>query len=336
MLPMIESRGPVSGLPYPSSASTRGRRLTGAPGDVTILDWAGFGSALSYTFDDGEPSQLEHYEELAAAGAPFSFYVSKGWESSSPDFVGAWSRAARDGHELGNHTVHHPRSDLKGSIAGGDALASHELEIAEDEEYLRKVLGQKNVWSMASPFGDQGWNRHAGRFYAFNRGVQEGRIAPGDDSDPLDLPVFMAKGGESEDELNGRVGAARAEGSWLIFVFHTLAPTKESWYAPVDIAAVTGSLRRAKDRGDVWIDALYKIAAYWLGQRIVESARTEASGDGVCWTWKLPEHFPAGCYLRAAARDGSLMQDGKNLVRDASGFFEISLDSLSLTLSLRG
>jgi peptidoglycan/xylan/chitin deacetylase (PgdA/CDA1 family) len=303
---------------------------------VTILDWAGFGSALSYTFDDGQPSQLEHYEELAAAGAPLSFYVSKGWEDSSPGFVGAWSRIARDGHELGNHTVHHPRSDLRGSIAGGEAFASHELEIAEDEEYLREVLGQKRVWSMASPFGDQGWNSHAGRFYAFNRGVQEGRIAPGDDSDPLDLPVFMAAGGESEDDLWSRIEAARAEGSWLIFVFHTLAPTKENWYAPVDIGAVTGSLRRAVDSGDVWIDALYKIAAYWLGQKLLAAAKPEVFGEGMRWTWKLPEHFPAGCCLRAAASEGTLSQDGRPLARDSRGFYEISLDSGSLTLSLRG
>jgi hypothetical protein len=49
-----------SGLPVPPGASDR-PRPSGAPGNLTVLDWAGFKSALTYTFDDGQPSQIAHY-----------------------------------------------------------------------------------------------------------------------------------------------------------------------------------------------------------------------------------------------------------------------------------
>ncbi|MFW6022583.1 MAG: hypothetical protein ACOCQW_03590 [Halanaerobiaceae bacterium] len=44
---------------------------------MLVLDWAGFKSALTYTFDDGQPSHIEHYDELQSAGVPMIFYISK-------------------------------------------------------------------------------------------------------------------------------------------------------------------------------------------------------------------------------------------------------------------
>jgi peptidoglycan/xylan/chitin deacetylase (PgdA/CDA1 family) len=321
----------VSGLPYPSAASLP--RPTAEPGGVAVLDWAGFKSALTYSFDDGQPSQIEHYRELEAAGVPLTFYISEGWSGSSPDFVATWSQAAKEGHELGNHTVHHSHSGLEDSGTGGTPLADQELEIAQNAKYLSAVLGQKEVWSMASPYGDMGWSRYARAFYLFNRGVGLGKIAPRDRSDPLNLPVYMAKGGEREQDLDRRIDAARAEGKWLVFLFHSLLPTSQAWYAPVEIGSVTGSIRHARASGEVWIDALYKIAAYWLGQKIFEENEALASGKDLVWTWKLPEHFPSGSYLRVVAGGGTLSQGGKTLAPDPRGFYELSLDSGSLTLS---
>ena len=33
----------------------------GAPGSLTVLNWAGFKSAVSWTFDDAQPSHIAHY-----------------------------------------------------------------------------------------------------------------------------------------------------------------------------------------------------------------------------------------------------------------------------------
>ena len=82
-------------------------RPSGRPEGLRVLDWAGFRGAVSYTFDDSQPSQIEHYAELQAAGVPMTFYLSSGWADTSPLYEATWRQAVRDGHEIGNHTVHH-------------------------------------------------------------------------------------------------------------------------------------------------------------------------------------------------------------------------------------
>ena len=53
------------GLPNPPGPANL-PRPSGSPGNLKVLDWAGFKSAVSYTLDDGQPSQIEHYAELQA------------------------------------------------------------------------------------------------------------------------------------------------------------------------------------------------------------------------------------------------------------------------------
>src|SRR5262249_10925706 len=66
-----------SGLPIPPG-STGVPRPSGTPGNLKVLDWAGFKSALTYTFDDAQPSQIEHYAELQATGVRLTFFVTSG------------------------------------------------------------------------------------------------------------------------------------------------------------------------------------------------------------------------------------------------------------------
>src|SRR5579862_1153744 len=95
----------ADGLPAPPGPANV-PRPAGAPGNLKVLDWAGFTSAVSYTFDDGQPSQIEHYADLAAAGVRMTFFINSAGASWEAGFVDTFSRAVRDGHEVANHTVH--------------------------------------------------------------------------------------------------------------------------------------------------------------------------------------------------------------------------------------
>ena len=66
-----------SGLPIPP-APTNVPQPSGTPGNLKVVNWAGFKSAVTYTFDDAQPSQIEHYAELQATGAHFTFYITSG------------------------------------------------------------------------------------------------------------------------------------------------------------------------------------------------------------------------------------------------------------------
>jgi peptidoglycan/xylan/chitin deacetylase (PgdA/CDA1 family) len=330
VLPAIE-KSTVSGLPYPETNGVS--QPSGAPGTLTVIHWAGFGAAVSYTFDDGQPSQVAHYAELEAQGVPMTFYISEGWSGTSSDFVAVWSQAASDGNEIGNHTVNHSHSDLSDTGTGSGPLASQQLEISQNADYITKTISHRPVWSFAAPYGDRGWVLYAADFYFVNRGVAYGTIAPMDSTDPMNLPVYMANGGETEKVLNAEIDAARSGGKWLIFLFHSLLPTSQNWYAGVDIENVTGSMVHTRAAKDTWIGALYKVAAYWMGQKILSQTAPKVSGSNLVWKWVLPPHFPAGMYLRVTVSGGTVSQNGAVLPWNSRGFYEIALDAGSLTVS---
>ena len=321
-----------SGLPIPPG-SGGASRPSGTPGHLTVLDWAGFKSAVSFTFDDSQPSHIEHYAELQAVGVPMTFYINAG-HNSAASFDATWTQAAKDGHELGNHTAHHCHADLTGCGVGA-ALADPAAEIDANTAYITHHYPQSAVWTMASPYGDTGWSLPAQASHFINRGVGNGTIAPNGTADPFNLPVHMALTGETASRFNAVTDAARAAGHWLIFVIHTISPTTVTWYNPVGIAEVTGGMRHPRSLGDVWIDTVASVGAYWRGQKAFSAATPVVAGDQTTWTWALPAHFPAGKFLRVKVDGGTLTQGagGAPLAWSDHGYYEIALDAGTLTLA---
>lgn len=305
---------------------------------LTVLDWDGHRAAVSFTFDDAQPSHIEHYAELQAAGAPMTFYLNSG-RPDGPGFDATWARAARDGHELANHTTHHCHAAaagagataLGGCIMGG-ALPDAGAEIEDNAGYITRHYPQSDVWTMASPFGDKGWIGPARTRVFLNRGVGPGMIAPYDHTDPFDLPVHMAAAGETAASFNRFTDRARAGGAWLIFLFHTISPTSANWYNPVDVAEVVRCMSYPRSLGDVWVDTVANVGAYWRGQQLLAAAPSSSSGAGTTWNWVLPPHFPPGKQLRVTVAAGTLTQNGRPLARGARGDYQVALDAGSLTL----
>ena len=56
-------------------------------------------------------------------------------------------------------------------------------------------------------------------------------------------------------------------------------------------------------------------------------------GTDKVYTWRLPEDFPPGHYLRVKVDGGNLKQSGVALAWDPHGYYEIALDAGSVTLS---
>lgn len=64
-------------------------------------------AAIVLTYDDAMPSQLAvAIPQLDAAGLKGTFFLDA--DSLTPAEILRWRRAAKDGHELGNHSVNHP------------------------------------------------------------------------------------------------------------------------------------------------------------------------------------------------------------------------------------
>jgi len=300
---------------------------TGSAANLKVVPWAGFAAAATYTFDDSSPSQVDHFSEIDAAGVPVTFYLTTG-NSWYAGYEATWKSALAAGHELANHTVHHCNFN---QACGGAAAGSAAAEIDDATSYIEGTLGAPNVWTMAYPFGDTGYASLARDRFFISRGVSGGTVKPGDATDPWALPTFGAQGGEDTSVFVDRIDAARAEGSWLIFLFHSLAPNGEAWYAPVDVANVTASIGHAKSAGDTWIDTVANVGAYWLGERLIEGATSSTSSSGQTWTWSMPKGFPPGKYVRVTVDGGELSQQGSVLPWNGHGYYEVALDTGELT-----
>jgi peptidoglycan/xylan/chitin deacetylase (PgdA/CDA1 family) len=320
-----------SGLPEP--ATTGVPQPSGVPGGLTVLDWAGFTSAVSWTFDDSQPSQIAHYAELAAVGIPMTFYITIA-NSGEAGYDATWSQAITDGSEIGNHTVHHCHSDLTG-CSSGTPDATLEQEIDDCSNYIAQhYLAQGRAWTAASPFGDTGYDADDMSRFLVNRGVGSGMVGTGslDFTDPFNLPIYLAQTADTAANFSAQIDEAHKQGGWLIILVHTITPTDQNWYNPVAITDVTGGMSHGQSLPDVWNDSVVHIAAYWRAQKMFAALTPATSGGASTWTWTLPANFPPGQFVRVAVTGGTLTQGTTTLVWDPHGFYEVSLDAGTLTL----
>jgi peptidoglycan/xylan/chitin deacetylase (PgdA/CDA1 family) len=315
-------------LPVPSGLGDR-PRPSGSSANLRVLPWAGFASAVTYSLDDTQPSQIDHWPELKNTGIRMTFYAnpSGNWYAG---FDTTWQDAIRAGHEIGNHTQNHCHVDLADCK---NNLGSVEQEIEQCSSYIKTRLGQADVWTFAFPFGDAGYEAYAKTRFFLARGVQTGTVGPKDLTDPFNLPIIGASGGEAASVFNGHIDTARAQGRWLIFLFHTVLPNSANWYAGVDIASITGSIQYAQALGNVWLDSMVNVGAYWLGQRSFDAATPVSANGKTSWSWTLPAFFPKGRSLRVVVDGGVLSQGGRALSWDGHGYYEVALDEGTLTWS---
>jgi peptidoglycan/xylan/chitin deacetylase (PgdA/CDA1 family) len=319
-----KSGADAGGLPTPPGKAVP--KPEGPVGNLKVLDWAGFHSALTYTFDDSIPSQIAHYPELNATGVHMTFFLVGASDGNSP----VWAQAAKDGHELANHTEHHCHADATG-CAWGKYAGSLEAEYDLCTAHIKQAYGVSDVWTTATPYGDMGFDNVAKTRFFLNRGVRGGQIAANDQSDAANLPTFTASAGQKADTFKRVIDADHASGNWQVLLFHSLGG--DGGYAPVNIADVIASINHAKAFGDVWIDSFVNVGAYWLGQKAVTDATVMQVGKKTNLSWTLPDHFPRGKYVRVTVTGGKLSQAGKPLKWNSAGYYEVALDPRSLTIS---
>jgi peptidoglycan/xylan/chitin deacetylase (PgdA/CDA1 family) len=311
--PIVRGR---SGLPVPPGGGVP--RPNGAPGAVTVLDWAGFRAAVSYTFDDTNSSQIQHYAELQALGVPMTFYLITG---KTPEFSDpTWARAVQDGHEIGSHSRRHAHTATDADLDASNAD-------------LRETLGI-TAYTMAAPYGDGSYMPFAASRYLINRGVVNGQIAPNDDTDPYDIFCYVPPAGAKAEALNAQIDAVRDARRWATVLVHGFTGGTDAAYQPIAIAEFITSVNHAKSFGDLWIDSVVNVGAYWRAQKLFAGITPTAEGNSKTWTWHLPPHFPPGKVLRVKIDGGTLTQPGgRPLAWDEHGYYEVALDAGSLTLS---
>lgn len=306
-----------STLPVP--ATTGVPRPAGSADGLTVLDWAGFQAAVTYTFDDANTSQIQNYDALQALGVPFTFYI---WTNMSGAMSDVWDRALADGHELGNHTQTHQMGTSPNIAADTDAAT----------QYLEDRFGIV-VRTMAAPYGHTQYIDVARSRFLINRGVGGGQIAPNSATDPLNLPTFTPPADSLASAFNSRVDTARAAGSWETVLVHGFTGGGDGAYQPVALSEFEAAVNYAKSFDDVWIGTMLDVGSYWIAQKLLTDTTPTTAGGVSTWQWTLPDHFPPGQFVRVTVNGGTLAQNGVELAWDEHGYYEVALDAGSLTLA---
>ncbi len=304
-----------SGLPFPPG-TTGVPQPTGTPGSITVLNWAGFKGAVSYTHDDDNSSQISNFSMLEAQGIPYTFYI---WANKTEASSSVWTQAVKDGDEIGNHTWSHSSNGTTSDINMATTFIMQHMNVTPV--------------TMAAPNGAAVYTSLANGLFMINRGVADAIVKPNDNTDRFTLPCYIPPtGGTAAANFNPEVDSAQSAGGWRIILVHGFTGGTDGAYQPVPIGEYLSGVQHAKSLGNMWIGTVTNIGAYWLGQKAFGSATTATSGSNKTWTWTLPSKYPSGKYLRITVPGGTVTQKGVTLPWDSHGFYEISMDAGSVTV----
>ena len=305
--------------PLAAAGSAGTPKPSGAVGNLKILNWAGFKGAVTYTFDDTNQSQLDNYAALKALGARMTYYLitDKIKAANTP----AWTQVLNDGNELGNHTVLHLQTEASA------------LQMDNATTAIEQTFGVR-PWTFAAPYGYASYEPLAKTRFLVNRGVVNALVKPNDDTDPFNLPCYIPPtGGTAATDFNPQIDSAESGGGWRIVLVHGFTGGSDYAYQPVSIDEFVAGVAHAQSLGDMWIDSMVNVAAYWRAQKLLTAVTPSTSGSSTTWAWTLPDNFPPKKRLRVTVDGGTLSQNGQNLEWNDHGYYEVSLDALTLTLS---
>lgn len=231
--------------------------------------WTPYQGAVSLTFDDGTPEQLERAVPiLDQFDLKATFYIiphGEDWQSRCLP----WREVAKSGHEIGNHSLSHVCSCNMGSIPRSlesMTLAEMEEDILAAQERLHIIAPHQRYWTFAYPcsgtYAGRGKHRQSyvpvvARHFLAGRTV--GEYGFGNSPALVDLACVWGLSVErmSGFEMIGLVEELTARGQWVVLVFHEIDGQRLT-VGSHDFRQFLGYLRR-RDK-EVWTAPLFAVA----------------------------------------------------------------------------
>jgi beta-glucosidase len=242
-------------------------------------------AAISLTFDDARPSQIDNgLALLDRHRVKATFFVTP--RAVEKRTLG-WKQAIRNGHEIGNHTLTHP---CTGNYPAFRQNALEEMNLdaiaREIDGATRAIVGSLGVEpvSFAYPCGQTfvGRGRQvksyvplvAERFRFGRKWLNE------DANDPafcdLSQLLAMESDGKTFVQLKILVDKAVREGRWLILCGHDI---NRDGFQTTFVETLEKLCRYAQDPANgIWIDTIGNIGGYIAGKRMEPAPVPAAAG----------------------------------------------------------
>jgi peptidoglycan/xylan/chitin deacetylase (PgdA/CDA1 family) len=235
---------------------------------------AGKRAAVSLSFDDARPSQLElGLPVLEAYGVKATFYVSLAPVEERP---ADWKAVSEAGHEIGNHSVRHPCTGnfpwSRKKALEDYTLSQMAIELDQASAEIERLLDVRPV-TFAYPCGQKFVGRGNGvrsyvpvvasRFLAGRGWRDEGT------NDPAfcDLAQLMTLelDGLSFEQLKALAEQAARDGHWLVLCGHDIGPGGRQ---TVRIDTLRAFCEYAQNpQNGLWVDTVANVARYVIEHR---------------------------------------------------------------------
>ena len=226
-------------------------------------------AAVTLTFDDGRPSQLEQgLPILDRYGVKATFYVSLGNIDARLD---DWRRVAAAGHEIGNHTFSHPctgnfrwsRRPALESMTLDDMAA--DIDRAQHEIEARLGVRPRTfAYPCGQTFVGRGRHRRSYVPLVAERFVVGRGFLNEVENDPTFFDAAMAMGcdadGLSWPQHKAMIHAAAETGGWLILAGHDIGA---NGHQSITTDALDALCAFCTDPANgIWIDTAATIGEY--------------------------------------------------------------------------
>ncbi|HXP89861.1 MAG TPA: polysaccharide deacetylase family protein [Fibrobacteria bacterium] len=296
-------------------------------GPVTTVPWNGNTGAVSFTYDDGRPSQLTNLvPQLDNLGIKVTFFLAYGIYNF-PGNESQWTAVAKKGHELANHTYDHNTPTSTNVVQMATVLRGMDPSIEAVSFAYPNCTVTNESYVSAEAFIGRGCGSTT---YAW--GTQ-----PSDWENVQGLIVTSSNISPATTLIN----SAKSGNSWAVILNHDVETSGSDIYylTPTDNQTMLNSAITAK----VWVAPYGTVGAYYRAHFTMDAVT--ASGSGPTWnlTWTSPHpKMPKSVMLKVkldANTFGSspvVTQGGTAVAANSDGSFTIDFMKLAMTISKTG
>lgn len=289
---------------------------------LCVAPWNGYKGAVSLTFDDGDPTQVNiAIPEMNKRNIKGTFFLI----SSIIMEKRKWKEVTAEGHEIASHSYSHkhPRK-----LSQSDVL--RETKTAR-ENLSREFHCPVNTFAYPySEFSAPLKKDVAENYFAARAGWGPTYyLLPTRNPNWYKMPAQVAYSKMPLSTYSKWIDTAEKKNAWTIFMIHSLKGGKWGWQ-PLPQQTFTGILDKLQ-KSHVWAAPFGTVCAYWRAQKIFEKAKPVITPNGDTYKWNIPANFPKGVQLKITVRNAkgntTLYQNNKQLSHDNKGYYTVDFNN---------
>jgi len=298
---------------------------------IKVLPWDNHAAAVSLTFDDARPVQLDiAVPELNKRHLHATFFVIVSKLTRLDD----WRKVQLEGHEIGNHSLTHQHPDVLDKA--GEEIQVEDAKLFLDSNFRSDIIifaypyseisAGFSYWVKRYNFAARGWRGEGDLLYVNSQS----------DPDWYNLPSQPAFTKYAFEVYKAWIDKAISMHAWTTLQIHGIGDPSTGFepIPPNTFASVLDYLKTEQDRG-LWVAPFGEVAAYLRAQRILEKAPLQVANHEERLRWDLPKPFPKGVVLKVMVADNGhthLFQNDHELRRAKNGVYSVSVDARELVI----